>query len=140
MSKASTDVRQLQFAIRILIESGFLYLAVAIAHFVAWFTTSTYAIAFISSINISVTGVLSNLILIRTATHHVKEMSRIDQDADAISNLHFHIAAMKYLGNPHGLETYIGVELQLRRNDEEQGTTTLDLNGDKGCGYRQQAE
>jgi hypothetical protein len=50
-SKASVAIHQLQFVMRILIESGSLYLAVAIAQFISWWTPNNgYAIFMISSI------------------------------------------------------------------------------------------
>lgn len=49
-SKGSTSVHQLQFVMRVLIESGFLYLAVALAHFISWWTPNSYAIEVISAI------------------------------------------------------------------------------------------
>lgn len=48
--KANTSVHRLKFLMRVIIESGFLYLATAIAHFVVWWTPNTYAIAIISRI------------------------------------------------------------------------------------------
>ena len=47
-SKASTGTLHLRFIMRILIESGALYLATAIAHFVVWFTPNSFAISVIS--------------------------------------------------------------------------------------------
>jgi hypothetical protein len=49
-SKGSTSIHQLRLTMRILIESGFLYLATAIAHFVVWWTPNAYAISVISGI------------------------------------------------------------------------------------------
>ncbi|KAF8178727.1 hypothetical protein BJ912DRAFT_1146209 [Pholiota molesta] len=73
-SKASVAIHQLKFVMRILIESGSLYLAVAIAQFISWWTPNNgYAIFMISSINMSMTGIAFNLILIRAARHRVEE-------------------------------------------------------------------
>lgn len=47
-SKTSVTVHRLQFTMRILVESGFLYLTTTLAHFVVWFTPNTYAISVIS--------------------------------------------------------------------------------------------
>jgi hypothetical protein len=60
-SKGSPLIRQLQLTMRILIESGALYLAVAIAHFVVWWTPNAYAISVISGI---VSGLLNFALLI----------------------------------------------------------------------------
>lgn len=49
-SRANTAVHHLQFSMRILIESGVLYLAVAIAQFIAWWTPDGYATFILSSI------------------------------------------------------------------------------------------
>lgn len=49
-SEGSTSVHQLEFVMRILIESGFLYLAVSIAHFISWWTPDAYAISIIAGI------------------------------------------------------------------------------------------
>lgn len=49
-SEGSASIRQLKFVMRILIESGFLYLSVTIPHFVSWWTPNAYAIDVISAI------------------------------------------------------------------------------------------
>ncbi len=49
-SKASTGTLQLRFVMRILTESGALYLATEIAHFVVWFTPNSFAISVISDL------------------------------------------------------------------------------------------
>lgn len=49
-SRAVTSIDQLRFTMRVLIESGFLYLATAIAHFVVWWTPNAFAISVISGI------------------------------------------------------------------------------------------
>ncbi|KAF9477087.1 hypothetical protein BDN70DRAFT_995197 [Pholiota conissans] len=123
-SKASTGIRQLEFAMRIIIESGFLYVAVAIAHFVVWFTPNAYAISIISSINISVTGIAFNLILIRSARRRVEEIARVDMGPDAISGLQFNVATTKASESRFGVD--IEPEMGFHRNDEELGSTTLD--------------
>ncbi len=44
-SKASTETVHLQFMMRVLIDSGALYLVTAIAHFVMCFTPNSFAIS-----------------------------------------------------------------------------------------------
>lgn len=46
----SSSIHQLEFVVRVLIESGFLYIAVAIAHFVSWWSSISYAIYGLSTI------------------------------------------------------------------------------------------
>ncbi|KAF8178711.1 hypothetical protein BJ912DRAFT_983670 [Pholiota molesta] len=87
-SKASVAINQLQFVMRILIESGSLYLAVAIAQFISWWTPNGYAIFIISSINMSMTGIAFNLILIRAARHRVEERQK-EVDVSPESNIQF---------------------------------------------------
>lgn len=46
----ATSTRQFRFIIRILAESGLLYLSITTAHFVAWFTTNDVAVQVLSMI------------------------------------------------------------------------------------------
>ncbi|KAF8959370.1 hypothetical protein BDZ97DRAFT_1922901 [Flammula alnicola] len=108
-SKASSSAHQLRFTMRILIESGFLYLATAIAHFVVWWTPNAFAISVISGINLSVTGIAFNLILIRAAQGRVEEAKAAD--IGPMSALNFQSAHIK---TPAGQFV----------------TTTLDIRGD----------
>lgn len=69
-SKASTGTLHLRFIMRILIESGALYLATAIAHFVVWFTPNSFAISVISDM------VRATVSLTCTMAHHVRRVSQ----------------------------------------------------------------
>lgn len=46
----ATSARQFRFVVRILAESGILYLSITIAHLVAWFTEDNVAIQIFSMI------------------------------------------------------------------------------------------
>ena len=48
--KFSSSVRSLKFINRVLIESGVLYLVITTAHFIVWFTPSSFAISVVSNI------------------------------------------------------------------------------------------
>ncbi|TFK34155.1 hypothetical protein BDQ12DRAFT_715432 [Crucibulum laeve] len=65
--KSHTSKNQLRFVMRVLIESGSLYLAITIAHLVVWFTPSTLAIDVVSAINLPIIGMTFNLIIMRTS-------------------------------------------------------------------------
>ncbi|KAF8185150.1 hypothetical protein BJ912DRAFT_927534 [Pholiota molesta] len=93
MSMISTSVDRLRYTMRILIESGFLYLTTAIAHFIVWFTPNTYAISIISGMNLSIEGIAFNLILIRAAQGRVEEKKA--NDLGPISDIRFTIAETK---------------------------------------------
>jgi hypothetical protein len=50
---------QLQFIARVLMESGFLYLAISIAHFIGWFSRDDFAINILGAmVSFSETSVL----------------------------------------------------------------------------------
>lgn len=137
-SKGSTSIHQLRFTMRILIESGFLYLATAIAHFVVWWTPNSYAISVISGIvslflrfmrcalcfeeltslslllqNLSVTGIAFNLILIRAAQRRVEEEAKI-VGAGPISGIHFRANETKTPVGQFGVNTTQATAFQHR--------------------------
>jgi len=64
---ASQSTRDLRFVMRVLMESGFLYLVITIAHFAVWFGKNSTAIAALSAMNVPIIGIAFNLILIRTS-------------------------------------------------------------------------
>jgi len=66
-SEGSTSPDSLQFLMRVLVESGAMYLLITTSHFIVWWTPSTYAIAIVAAMNRPMTGIAFNLILIRTA-------------------------------------------------------------------------
>ncbi|KIJ41920.1 hypothetical protein M422DRAFT_254931 [Sphaerobolus stellatus SS14] len=68
-----TSTHTLNFLSRVFTESGVLYLVVTTAHLIVWFTPSAFAIALVSDINIPITGIAFNLIIIRTAQERAKE-------------------------------------------------------------------
>ncbi|KAF8185151.1 hypothetical protein BJ912DRAFT_973717 [Pholiota molesta] len=116
-SKGSTSIHQLRFTMRILIESGFLYLATAIAHLVVWWTPNAYAISVISGINLSVTGIAFNLILIRAAQRRVEEEAKI-VGAGPISGIHFRANETKTPVGQFGVNTTTqATDLQRRHED-----------------------
>ncbi|KAF7783903.1 hypothetical protein Agabi119p4_68 [Agaricus bisporus var. burnettii] len=63
--ETSNAARQLQVLIRILMESGILYLSISIAHFVAYFGHDTFAVHMIGTLHTLVIGIAYNLINIR---------------------------------------------------------------------------
>ncbi|KAF9441310.1 hypothetical protein P691DRAFT_766441 [Macrolepiota fuliginosa MF-IS2] len=60
-------VKQFRHLLRILVESGILYLAISIAHFFVWFGQNNFAIQTIGGMNSMIMAISFNLILIRTA-------------------------------------------------------------------------
>ncbi|TFK35755.1 hypothetical protein BDQ12DRAFT_725793 [Crucibulum laeve] len=81
---AGTDsLREFKFIIRVIIESGALYLAIITAHFVVWFTPSAFAIVMVSNINLPIIGIAFNLILIRTSKRRVDELKKRSHDVES---------------------------------------------------------
>ncbi|KAF9447156.1 hypothetical protein P691DRAFT_761000 [Macrolepiota fuliginosa MF-IS2] len=83
-----TVARQLQYLLRILMESGILYLAISIAHFSAWFAQDNFAIHVIGGLNSIIIGIAFNLILIRTAQNRA-EGEEINYRGDRVSTMNF---------------------------------------------------
>jgi len=81
----------LRFIIRILAESGVLYLLVTIPHFIAWWTKNDMAITVLAWINVPITCSAFNLIIIRTARHRAE--MEIEKDIDS------HLSEMSF-GRP----------------------------------------
>ncbi|EKM84326.1 hypothetical protein AGABI1DRAFT_124647 [Agaricus bisporus var. burnettii JB137-S8] len=69
----STSSRQLQILIRILMESGVLYLAITIAHFVAYFGHSSFALHMNGGLHTIVIGIAYDLIIIRVGQNRSEE-------------------------------------------------------------------
>ncbi|KAF9450260.1 hypothetical protein P691DRAFT_774065 [Macrolepiota fuliginosa MF-IS2] len=82
-----TGTKQLQYLIRIFMESGVLYLAISIAHFFVWFGQDNFAIHMIGGMNLIIIGISFNLILIRTAQSRAEE-GEIDY-CGRMSTMHF---------------------------------------------------
>ncbi|KDR79645.1 hypothetical protein GALMADRAFT_137439 [Galerina marginata CBS 339.88] len=72
-SKLSESTGQLLFIMRVIIESGALYLIMTIPHFIVWWTPSGTAILILGWINVPVVGSAFNLIILRTSWHRAKE-------------------------------------------------------------------
>lgn len=68
-----TLARQLQFLVRILMESGILYLSVSLAHLFVWFGQNGFAIRLLGTINVFVIPIAFNLVLIRTAQNRAED-------------------------------------------------------------------
>ncbi|KAF9442832.1 hypothetical protein P691DRAFT_764843 [Macrolepiota fuliginosa MF-IS2] len=83
-----TVVKQLRHLLRILMESGVLYLAISIAHFFVWFGQDNFAIHVIGGLNSIVMTIAFNLILIRTAQNRA-EGEEIKYDGVGMSAMHF---------------------------------------------------
>ncbi|PPQ91765.1 hypothetical protein CVT25_000590 [Psilocybe cyanescens] len=113
-AKASTSVHTLRFTMRVLVESGALYLAASIAHFVVWWTPDSYAISIISNINLAVIGIAFNLILIRVAQRRVEEDHAFETQGQRgpISDIRFTpsiseskgLVTIGYIGSPDAHE------------------------------------
>ncbi|TFK41536.1 hypothetical protein BDQ12DRAFT_663607 [Crucibulum laeve] len=83
----NTGTKDLRFAIRILVESGALYLVVTIPHFIVWWTPNSMAIVLMGWINLPVVCSAYNLIIIRIFKHRAErrledKMSRTVPDMD----------------------------------------------------------
>lgn len=50
MGDVGSSTKQLQFLVRILMESGILYLLVGLAHFFVWFGRNGFAVALLGTI------------------------------------------------------------------------------------------
>jgi hypothetical protein len=74
-SKHSTSTGEIRLVnvMRVIIESGAIYLLITIPHFIVWWTTSTLAIVILGWTNLPVVGSAFNLILIRTSRYRVNE-------------------------------------------------------------------
>jgi len=66
----------LRFVSRAFAEAGVLYLVITLVHFLVWFTPSVFAIAVVSDINVPITGIAYNLIIIRTSQERAKEYEK----------------------------------------------------------------
>ncbi|KAF9446495.1 hypothetical protein P691DRAFT_776811 [Macrolepiota fuliginosa MF-IS2] len=84
-----TSARQFRFIMRILAESGFLYLSITIAHLVTWFTSDNVAIQILSMINMPVIGIAFNLVLIRASQTRAEKTALEEIPITQISELHF---------------------------------------------------
>ncbi|KAJ3560055.1 hypothetical protein NP233_g11083 [Leucocoprinus birnbaumii] len=69
----NTSSRPLQFMLRILAESGILYLPISLAHLVVWFGENNFAIQMIGATNATIVGTAYNLIVIRVAQFRAEE-------------------------------------------------------------------
>ncbi|TFK41510.1 hypothetical protein BDQ12DRAFT_733035 [Crucibulum laeve] len=91
-SEVNASIKDLRFAIRVLVESGALYLIVTIPHFIVWWTTNSLAIVLMGWINLPVVCSAFNLILIRIARHRAEERT-VDRMASkmegAVSEMKF---------------------------------------------------
>ncbi|KAF8993892.1 hypothetical protein BDQ17DRAFT_1331410 [Cyathus striatus] len=105
--EAGINTVALRFVLRVLVESGFLYLAITIAHFTVWWTSDTFAIQIIATINLPITGMVFNLILMRIAQHRAKEerQERLDREEMVSTQLRFNRTA------PGGNDTIKTVDL-----------------------------
>ncbi|PPQ96834.1 hypothetical protein CVT26_006003 [Gymnopilus dilepis] len=88
-SKSSTGEIRVLKIMRIIIESGVIYLLITIPHFIVWFTTSNLAIVILGWINLPVVGSAFNLIIIRSAKHRVEEYEVTTGGRTVISTIKF---------------------------------------------------
>ncbi|KXN92329.1 hypothetical protein AN958_08560 [Leucoagaricus sp. SymC.cos] len=59
--------RQFRFIARSIVESGFIYMSISLAHFIVWFTYDNLAVRIVAVLNVPLIGIAFNLILIRAA-------------------------------------------------------------------------
>jgi len=109
-SKYGASAAQIRFVMRVLIESGVLYLSTTIAHFVVWWTPNSFAIGLISSINLQIIGIAFNLIFVRTSQR------RVDEEAGPIEvhngRLNGDLSVMQFANNKVAAEgKTIGLDL-----------------------------
>ncbi|TFK32657.1 hypothetical protein BDQ12DRAFT_670882 [Crucibulum laeve] len=101
-SFGTDSLREFKFLIRVITESGFLYLAILIAHFVVWFTPNAFAIVMVSDMNAPITGIAFNLILIRTSKRRADDLQ--EKNRDLVSDLEFNavppVGSMKFTIEP----------------------------------------
>ncbi|KDR79634.1 hypothetical protein GALMADRAFT_137428 [Galerina marginata CBS 339.88] len=83
-SKLSGSTGQLLFIMRVVIESGAIYLMMTIPHFIVWWTPSGTAILILGWSNLPVVGSAFNLIIVRTSWHRAKEDGVDDLGISAI--------------------------------------------------------
>ncbi|KDR74688.1 hypothetical protein GALMADRAFT_1334029 [Galerina marginata CBS 339.88] len=69
----------LQFVIRVLTESGALYLVAAVPHFIVWWTRSNTAILIMGWTHLPITCTAFNLILIRTSQHRADDRNNSEK-------------------------------------------------------------
>ncbi|XP_006453894.1 hypothetical protein AGABI2DRAFT_175644 [Agaricus bisporus var. bisporus H97] len=69
----SASARQLQILIRILMESGVLYLVMSIAHFIAYFGHDNFPVRMNGTLHTVVTGIAYDLIIIRVGQNRIAE-------------------------------------------------------------------
>ncbi|KAF8956232.1 hypothetical protein BDZ97DRAFT_1763981 [Flammula alnicola] len=89
----SSNIRSLQFTLRILAESGFLYFSTTIAHFIVWWTPNNLAIRVASGMNIPAIGIAFNLILTRAAQNRAEE-KKAEENARMVG-----ISVIRYADN-----------------------------------------
>jgi len=87
-SRLSETAGKLRFIMRVIIESGAIYLMMTIPHFIVWWTPSNTAILILGWSNLPVVGSAFNLIIIRTSWHRAKEDGT---DEPGISAIQFNI-------------------------------------------------
>ncbi|KAH9480022.1 hypothetical protein JR316_0006619 [Psilocybe cubensis] len=86
-SSLSASVRELRFVMRVLIESGALYLVITIPHFIVWWTPSSTAILIFAWTNLPAVGCAFNFIVIRTSQRRVEHVKDLEKDAGFISTV-----------------------------------------------------
>ncbi|KIJ24880.1 hypothetical protein M422DRAFT_274244 [Sphaerobolus stellatus SS14] len=99
----SQSLQSIRFVMRVLIESGFMYVVVTLSHFVVWWTPNTYAIAVVAALNIPMTGIGFNLILIRTAEKKA---------AEKLANQHLPTVSTSFKFTSHVKTSTIALELE----------------------------
>jgi len=109
----STFTKRLQFLIRILMESGILYLSVGLGHLFAWFGRNSFAISLLGTMNSATIPIAFNLVVIRTAQNRAFG-EEPDYSSPELTTIHF----TRQQGSSVGIESSI-----------ETGPTVYDLRG-----------
>ncbi|KAF9446496.1 hypothetical protein P691DRAFT_183165 [Macrolepiota fuliginosa MF-IS2] len=96
-TKEFSSIRNLRYIIRILAESGSLYLSVTLGHSIAWITANDMAIEVLSNINMTVLSIAFHLVIIRSAQNRIE--SDENRESQHISTLRFHSVSMTVSAN-----------------------------------------
>ncbi|KAF9444032.1 hypothetical protein P691DRAFT_737060 [Macrolepiota fuliginosa MF-IS2] len=90
--EGSNSTKTFRHIIRILAESGFLYLSVTLGHFIAWLTANNIAIEALRTLSAPVVNIAFHLVIIRSARNRVERDET--RKARRLSTIQFSPASM----------------------------------------------
>ncbi|KAF5314411.1 hypothetical protein D9619_011835 [Psilocybe cf. subviscida] len=99
-SEGRESTKELRFIVRVLIESGALYLFITVPHFAAWFTSSSLAIVALGWANLPIVGTAFNLILVRTARRRADAERKEEEASGLMSEIKFEQPVLDTSGIP----------------------------------------